>query len=371
MNVKEKKNGKNILYAVIGILTLIISVTSATYAYYTFSDGVNGAIKGNMATVTFSLSVTKMTGDSGNNKGMIPMTNWMVENAVLNYGTSNTNKALGTSGATVGGGNGICVDDNGNVVCQIYKINISNTGSAGMLLDGYVTLTGGSGTEKDVASGARKNNATKTTMRWAQVFCTESGSSLSKCTTGFNSGVASAGSVGNLKGMVSHNYTKYPTTTAANQIPVIPNNSADTNYKLITTNSSASSVADYSSVIGTAEISGNDYNVITSNYIRISDHATNAVYTQKTDITSALVYNQLISPSGDGAKTGDSSAELKAGQTYYIVVWLSETGTNQTAGTSGNATSTSGFYTGTVTFISSQGSEVTGKFSGYTSVPTN
>ena len=144
----EKRTKNNLLYAVLGILVLIVSVTGATFAYYTATATYNGGtITGNMATITFSLQVTKMTNvDVENNRGLIPMSNAMVQKAVSN--ASN---------------NGICLDDNKNAACQIYKITVNNTGTAGMFLDGYVTLSGGSGVSTDWTSAT-------TTMRWAQVF---------------------------------------------------------------------------------------------------------------------------------------------------------------------------------------------------------
>jgi hypothetical protein len=64
-----------------------------------------------MATVTFGLTVTKKT-NADQTAGLIPMTNSMVEKAVNTSARSGTNS------------NGICVDDNGNAVCQIYKIEV-------------------------------------------------------------------------------------------------------------------------------------------------------------------------------------------------------------------------------------------------------
>ena len=75
-----------------------------------------------------------------------------------------------------------------------------------------------------------------------------------------------------------------------------------------------------------------------------------------------MVFNQRIAPQG---QSGDSIS-------YYIAVWLTETGQNQNAipgegqGTTMN-TSIEDFFTGNVTFISANGSEVSGTFQGLTS----
>ena len=60
------------------------------------------------------LTVKKVT--TADSIGLIPLSNNMIEAAILNKGADGNN----------GTGNGICVDDNGNAVCQIYKIIVKN-----------------------------------------------------------------------------------------------------------------------------------------------------------------------------------------------------------------------------------------------------
>ena len=312
----DKKN-KKITYMIIGIATLLISVIGATFAYFTATANNNNTIAGNMATVNFDLSVAKKTNVDEAKGGLIPMTNSMVESAV-----NDTNNK------------GICVDDNNNAVCQIYKITINNIGSASMFVDGYVTLTGGSGTPTDYVTSP-------TTMRWSQVFCTESNNNLSSCTT--------AGS---------------PTVRQTNSISW---NALGTGTGHDTTEIKDS----YNDIKTTGTISGNNYDVINTNYIRVSKHTGNT-YSQTDDVTSALVFNQLLNPDDNNSNnnTGDSNGTYADSQVYYIVVWLSENGHNQTAGSGGVNVPNSGdnFFQGNVVFNSSEGSEVTATFSGYTKV---
>ena len=319
--LKEKKNIK---YLLIGILTLVVTTASATFAYFTATAGNNGTITGNMATVTFTLSVEKKSNVDQTKGGLIPMTNSMVQKAVNN--------------ASI---NGICVDDNGNAVCQIYKITVVNTGTAGMLVDGFVALTGGSGTPTDYATSP-------TTMRWAQAFCTESSSTLSSCTT---AGTATARQ-SNSSGF---------TWTALGSNGTSGHDTAEIKDAMTGTGG----------VTGTGTISGNTYPVINTNYIRVSKHSGNR-FTQSADVTSALVYNQYLNANDKtaGNNSGDSGTTFKDAQVYYIVVWLSENGHNQTAGSGGVnvPTAGNGFFQGIVTFNSAQGSEVTSTFSGYTGV---
>ena len=319
----KSNNKNNILYAVISILTLIITVTGATFAYYTATASNNATITGNMATVTFGLTVTKSTTVDETRGGLIPMTNSMVEQALTANASDNTK--------------GICVDDNGNAVCQVYKITVLNTGSASMFVDGYVTLTGGSGNPTDDATSP-------TTMRWAQAFCRETSNKVTSCTTA---------------GTATVRQTSGLTWTALGSSGSAQHDTAEIKSA-------------FGGVTGTATIADNTYSAINTNYIRISKHTENATYKQTTDVTSALVYNQFINAKDTNTanNTGDSGTTFTDAQVYYIVVWLSETGTNQTVGSGGAKvpTTPNNFYRGTVTFITSQGSEVTATFTDYTAV---
>ena len=354
---RKKHNINNVFYAVIGVATLMVAIMGATFAYFT-ATASNNTLTGNMATIDFDLAVSKVTDADDAKGGLIPMSNNMMEQALTSS-------------------KGICIDDNGNAVCQVYKIEVANTSSSSMFLDGYVTLNGGSGVPEDVttdfnyASEGTQTTAgyPATTMRWAQAFCTaeSAGGKVTACSTGNNNGAYStlrtdagetAVSIASLGGTSTKNDGK---------------NLAEIKYK-------------HEDVTGTTKINGNTYTVINSNYIRLSKHTLDSYsYTKsKTgtysntvhdDTTSALVYNQYLKAddNNDTNNTGTSASTFTDAQVYYIVVWLSENGHNQTAvtGATGAATSTANFYHGNVTFITAQGTEVTATFSGHTKVTPN
>lgn len=336
----EKKK-QNIAYLIIGIATLMVATIGATFAYYTTTKSANSAFTGNMATISFDIEVDKKT-TVDESVGLIPMTNSMMQKAVANASEK-----------------GICVDDNGNVVCQVYKITVINESTASMFVDGYVTLTGGSGVSTDV-SGAT------TTMRWAQVFCTETSGTLDSCTTVGKTTSRATTTAGNTAG-IDASWTALGTEVSSQPNP-------------------AEIKQTYSDIVTVGEIQGNEYDIINTNYIRISKHTATG-YTQTDDVTSALVYNQYLEANdkdannnGDGDSTDSNPTTTGTQaytdvQVYYIVVWLSETGYNQTANvpagtntTTGASTTVNNFFQGTVVFNSAQGSEVTATFSGYTSV---
>ena len=335
MKENNKNNGRGIFYGVIGVATLVVAIIGATFAYFTASATAVNNITGNMATISMDLSITKLV-DPGETSGMIPMSNNMIETAVS-----------GKQGETAKS-NKTCVDDNGNAVCQIYKVTITNNSSATMFTDGYIALAGGSGTPKDYT--ATKDN--KTTMRWAQVF---SGDAVPTADSKF-------------------------TTTGTQQLG---SSSETQHFDSLDAISDTSSGHNSDNIITTAgnvtndqfSISGNKYTVISKNFIRVSDHALetgipSTTFTRADDITSTLVLSQQLQPKG--------TAENANSMTYYFVVWLSETGTNQnvaeagdTAGDTARATQANNFFNGVVAFKSAQGSEVTATFSGYTAVKSD
>lgn len=367
---EQKNNGRGIFYGVIGVATLVVAIIGATFAYFTATATNNATITGNMATITFSLAVEKVTTADEAYGGMIPMSNNMIEAAVK--GGSTTKNDVADDGNDKPE---ICVDDNGNAVCQIYKISVVNGGTAGMYLDGYITLTGGSGVPTDVATDDWKNvtgeGVVPTTMRWAQAFCTGTDNTLTSCTTaGLTTTGATAVNTEDTTGFKTTNWAAINSTTEGfnkNQI--------------VLTKSGITSVTAKGTFTGGAT----QYDIIKQNYIRISDHSATATgYNRTTDVTSALVFNQFISAMGSDGKftvtpSTDSTETETDAQVYYIVVWLSETGTNQTAGATGTdgsaitgvPTDAAGFFQGKVTFVSAQGSEVTATFSSYTAVPSD
>ncbi len=320
----EKNNGKGIFYGVIGVATLIVAIIGATFAYFTASQTNNGTIAGNAATISFDLNVSKIT-TAGDADGLIPMTDGMLEKAVTAASTKNE----------------VCVDDTGAAVCQIYKITVTNTGSGAMFLDGYVNLTGGLGYVIDEnADNYEANQAT--TMRWAQVFSTD-----------------------------DKTFTLTGTPSLANGVTISA-------FSTIT--QSGTSNINLDSAIGTGEYTfeSSKYTYINKNYMRISGHKTGGAsgtldatnedntYTRTGDTNSALVFNQRL-------ENNKASDTLKS-KTFYVVVWLSETGTNQTAeatatgATSANA-SPDNFFKGNVVFLSAAGGEVSATFNGTTRRP--
>ena len=354
---EQKNNGRGIFYGVIGVATLVVAIIGATFAYFT-ATASNNVITGNMATVKLSLDVVKKSSVDVSLGGMIPMSNGMVHQAVTNAS-----------------GKGICVDDNGNAVCQVYKITLTNDSTAAQFVDGYVALRGGSGSPADytqykdnalMGTDGTTKNTYGTTMRWAQVFCTEAAEAsgdvkkgdLTECSTTGNQVLGTSSETVNIAAIGSatdaHDKADIRTAYALT--------AADTDLQK--QDALKELDADKGILIGTT-IANSKYAVIGKNYIRVSDHQWTEgaqAYDRTKDVTSALVFNHSI-------------AANKGTGVYYVVVWLSETGTNQTPGATVGAAAdaitnpgAASFFAGNVTFVSAQGSEVSASFNGYARV---
>ena len=360
----NKKNNKNIIYMVIGVLTLIIAVSGATYAYFTATADNADAIKGNMATIDFGVEVTKVT-NADNTTGLIPMSNSMVESALT--------KNAGT------GKPGVCVDDNGNVVCQVYKITTTNNGPNGVFIDGYVTLAGGSGTPtdspdvyRDVVKDADGNVTSRelvesniknsTTMRWAQAFCEETGGVATSCTTEGKTTTAATKSDNGVASGITSVWGKVQNTLTTEDDK---GELSGVKYDYGKTGFNTRQILT-SGITTKAIVSRSEYDVINTNYIRVSNHDSSKGYTRADDVTSALVYNEFLEAINATANpTGGSSSTYTDSQVFYIVVWLSETGTNQTVDSADDRLN---FFSGVVKFISAEGNEVSATFTDYTRI---
>ena len=122
-----ENDGKGIFYGVIGVATLIVAIIGATFAYFTATATNNETIKGNAATVSLGLSVEKV---SHGEKGLVPQLETALSSAMK-----------GVDGA--GTGEDSCVDANGNTVCQVYKITVTNSGTGDAKLNGTLALEKG------------------------------------------------------------------------------------------------------------------------------------------------------------------------------------------------------------------------------------
>ena len=109
---------RKMFYVLVGCITASLMIIGATYAYFTAKAVDYNTVSGNAATVTFGLSVDRVT-TVDKAFGLVPMKNEQAPDAA-------TNK---------------CLDMLGNAGCQIYKITINADSDTVMFLDGYIVVT--------------------------------------------------------------------------------------------------------------------------------------------------------------------------------------------------------------------------------------
>jgi len=114
-------------FSIMLVLVLFISVTGFTYAYFALSISNNNTIMGTAATVNLTLGVEKVfpLSSSSNTGVLVPQL------SVSESASSPLSVALKNG----------CIDDNDNVVCQVYEITIENVGgTATQIVDGFVSF---------------------------------------------------------------------------------------------------------------------------------------------------------------------------------------------------------------------------------------
>lgn len=143
-----ENNGRGIFYGVIGVATLIVAIIGATFAYFSASVTNDKDVKGATASgASLSMVVTKIS-DEATAKNMIPMLS-----TDLQKGVTGTNSKS-------------CIDDNGNTVCQVYKVTVTNgSGDIGVNVKGTMNLTStGKNMKWQVLTDATTVNADATTV---------------------------------------------------------------------------------------------------------------------------------------------------------------------------------------------------------------
>jgi hypothetical protein len=123
MMEENNRKGPGVFYAVVGVATLVVAIIGATFAYFSAStDNSEDPITGSIAEAGgISLKVDSLTNTGAD---MIPLN--------LIDGTSQLTPAM----------SGKCVDDNGNHVCDVYKITLTNDSkSASIDIRGEMKLT--------------------------------------------------------------------------------------------------------------------------------------------------------------------------------------------------------------------------------------
>ena len=121
-NNLEKKNSKMLFLSTVGVLTLIVAIAGATYAYFSATASNNNTITGTSAYGENSLAL-EVTSESNGEGKLIPQLDSAIQEAI--------------TGAT---GKGSCIDSNDNTICKVYSIKVTNNNSAAVVIEGKLQL---------------------------------------------------------------------------------------------------------------------------------------------------------------------------------------------------------------------------------------
>lgn len=151
--MEENRKGTGVFYAVVGVATLVVAIIGATFAYFSASQTNDSDVKGSTAAgASLSIVITKLS-DEATAKNMIPMLNTDLQKGVT-----------GTGGKS-------CIDANGNTVCQVYQVTVTN-GSAdiGVNVKGTMNLASTAKNMKwQVLTDSKTVNASAQTVNQATV----------------------------------------------------------------------------------------------------------------------------------------------------------------------------------------------------------
>ena len=128
----------------------MISVTGATYAYFALSATNETTITGTAATTGLSLTVAEAELKATNTGVMVPQLASAIGTAI-----NTTNK---------------CVDGNGNIVCKVYTITVTNNSEATASLNGTIAFV-----------SATDGKELGTNLKWRRL---QSTTAVSSTTTG-------------------------------------------------------------------------------------------------------------------------------------------------------------------------------------------
>lgn len=121
---KKNNDGKGISLVLVGILTIVIAIAGSTFAFFSVTASNTNKITGSSAYSASSLTLTVellYPTSANKDKQLVPQLG-----TAINTATNTTNK---------------CVDGNGNAVCRVYKIDVSNKTSMPYYVTTKLNLT--------------------------------------------------------------------------------------------------------------------------------------------------------------------------------------------------------------------------------------
>ena len=119
--INKDNDTRKIITMIVMICTLMLGTTGATYAYFAI-NATNNVATGTAAEVNLTLSVTQADlKNTTHTNVMVPQREGALANAI-----SSANK---------------CIDTNNNVICKVYTITVTNTGSTSISVNGTIQFS--------------------------------------------------------------------------------------------------------------------------------------------------------------------------------------------------------------------------------------
>lgn len=158
MDSNMNKGNKALLFSIVGVLTLIVAIAGSTYAFFAVSATNTSEIKGGSAYDPNTLNLTVEQKSAGTGE-LVPQLDTAIQKAVT-----------GTNGSS-------CIDGNGNTICKVYEIVITNTSTVKLNVSGTLTLTAAKMTNLKWAKGTSATSGFPVTDSdgTTKYYATESG----------------------------------------------------------------------------------------------------------------------------------------------------------------------------------------------------
>ena len=125
MENKKNNDDKGISLVLVGILTIVVAIAGSTYAFFSVSNtanGISGSSAYNSSALTVLVSQKTPTSSTANNaKKLVPQLGTYINTAV------NTTYN--------------CLDGNGNLVCKVYEVKVTNATTTPFYITGTMVLT--------------------------------------------------------------------------------------------------------------------------------------------------------------------------------------------------------------------------------------
>ena len=159
VNQKQRQGGNGILLGILAVATLLVTITGATFAYFTASVSGSAAVTAQSYKFDMTLTVAKVNPSTTPSKGdkLIPLASTDIATAITNG----------------------CIDSNGYAVCNIYELTFTNSGSGSVTLSG--SLTPSTNTFSNLKYSTTAIGGAKSTLSTGNAIST------SAVTTGFTS----------------------------------------------------------------------------------------------------------------------------------------------------------------------------------------